>query len=132
DAGTVNGRGARRGNRRRGPAGAPTVRPCAFRLAHAGTFAAHGTGSLAALRADRYSPARTRSEESVTQTPQPDTTGSATVRCNECGYEVRALDFCVRCGDPLAEEKRTASVVGRRSQFAAQPDERAFGVHVIS
>jgi RsiW-degrading membrane proteinase PrsW (M82 family) len=68
----------------------------------------------------------------VTEQTQPVTPAGGTIRCRECGYEVPALDFCVRCGDPLAEEKREASVVGRRAQFAAHPDERAFGVHVIS
>ena len=45
-----------------------------------------------------------------------------TIQCNECRYEVPALDYCVRCVDPLAEEKRhVATLTGRRTQFAAQP-----------
>ncbi len=49
-----------------------------------------------------------------------------------------ALDFCVRCGDPLAAELQAARAgggvnpVGRRSQFAAQSDEHALVPHVLS
>lgn len=57
----------------------------------------------------------------------------ATIRCNECLHVVPALDYCVRCGDPLAEEKRQRpGLAGRRPNFAAQPDEHALGVHVLS
>jgi hypothetical protein len=46
---------------------------------------------------------------------------------------VPVLDYCVRCGDPLDEEKRQhAALTGRRPNFAAQPDEHALGVHVLS
>src|SRR4051794_5461354 len=56
-----------------------------------------------------------------------------TIRCNECRHEVPALEYCVRCGDPLAEEKRArAAFSGRRSQFAANPEEHALGVHLLS
>lgn len=56
-----------------------------------------------------------------------------TIRCNECQHMVPALDYCVRCGDPLDEEKRQrAALTGRRANFAAQPDEHALGVHVLS
>jgi hypothetical protein len=56
-----------------------------------------------------------------------------TIMCNECRHEVPALEFCVRCGDPLAEEKRQrAALAGRRSTFAANPDEHALAVHLIS
>jgi hypothetical protein len=56
-----------------------------------------------------------------------------TIRCVECGHEVPALEYCVRCGDPLAEEKRgRTALAGRRRQFAAQAGEDAAGVHVVS
>lgn len=56
-----------------------------------------------------------------------------TIVCNECHFEVPVLEFCVRCGDPLAEEKQArAALTGRRTQFAAFPDEHALGVHVVS
>src|SRR5689334_1561938 len=46
---------------------------------------------------------------------------------------VPALDYCVRCGDPLDDEKRQrAALTGRRPNFAAQPDEHALGVHMLS
>jgi hypothetical protein len=44
---------------------------------------------------------------------------------------VPALEFCVRCGDPLAAEKQDAQI-GRRGQFAANPGERALSVHLVS
>src|SRR5690349_17890341 len=76
-----------------------------------------------------------RPEEHVTDLPEtPVMPAGDTIQCNECQYVVPALDFCVRCGDPLAEEKRQrAAISGRRSDsFAAQPDEHALGVHVLS
>ena len=66
-------------------------------------------------------------------TPPPVSSGADTILCNECQHEVPALDFCVRCGDPLAEEKRAqAALTGRRTQFAAYPGEHALGVHLVS
>jgi RsiW-degrading membrane proteinase PrsW (M82 family) len=66
-------------------------------------------------------------------TPTPASSGGDTIRCSECGNEVPALDYCVRCGDPLAEEKQArAALTGRRTQFAAQPDEHALGLHLVS
>ena len=68
----------------------------------------------------------------MTQQPSP-VPPPETIRCNECRHDVPALDYCVRCGDPLAEERRAhAAFSGRRRQFAAQPDESAFGVHLVS
>jgi hypothetical protein len=58
-----------------------------------------------------------------------------TIECNECHFVVPALDYCVRCGDPLDEEKRArakAGITGRRTHFVARPEESAFGVHVVS
>jgi len=67
-------------------------------------------------------------EQSTPQVPVGDT-----IVCNECAHEVPALDYCVRCGDPLAEERRAhAALTGRRTQFAAFPDEHALGVHLVS
>ncbi len=58
---------------------------------------------------------------------------ATTITCHECRHDVPALEFCVRCGDPLAEERQAhAAFAGRRRQFAAQPDENALGVHVVS
>jgi hypothetical protein len=64
-----------------------------------------------------------------TGTTQP--ASAATVRCPECGEEVPALEFCVRCGEPLTVSRGTGRV-GRRTQFAAQSDERVLAVHVLS
>jgi hypothetical protein len=66
-------------------------------------------------------------------TPPPVAPGADTIRCNECEYDVPALEYCVRCGDPLADEKRAqAALTGRRTQFAASPGEHALGVHLVS
>ena len=55
--------------------------------------------------------------------------GLTLVRCEQCHHEVPALEFCVRCGDPLIVEKQRAAL-GRRSQFAAAPEELALGIHL--
>jgi hypothetical protein len=68
----------------------------------------------------------------VTETPattQPES--AATVRCPECGEDVPALQFCVRCGEALTVRRGTGPL-GRRAQFAAQSDERVVAVHVLS
>ena len=53
------------------------------------------------------------------------------IHCDQCGHEVPALDFCVRCGDPLFAEKQRAGMAGRRSdRFAAAPGERAISLHL--
>ena len=58
---------------------------------------------------------------------------SGAITCHECRHDVPALVFCVRCGDPLARERQArVALSGRRRQFAAQPDENALGVHVVS
>jgi hypothetical protein len=69
----------------------------------------------------------------VTDGPTSVTTGDTgpTIRCDQCGQIVPALEYCVRCGDPLAAEKQNA-LVGRRGQFAAAQGERAVAVHVVS
>jgi hypothetical protein len=63
-------------------------------------------------------------------TPAP--AGVPTIRCKECGNDVPALDYCVRCGDPLADEKNAAALIGRRQSYAAHPDERALAVNIVS
>jgi hypothetical protein len=52
--------------------------------------------------------------------------------CDHCHHEVPALDFCVRCGDPLLVERQRAAGVGprRSGQFAAAPEESAYGIHL--
>ncbi|HVA88075.1 MAG TPA: hypothetical protein VNF73_17355 [Candidatus Saccharimonadales bacterium] len=69
----------------------------------------------------------------MTDGPTSVTTGDVTptIGCDQCGQIVPALEFCVRCGDPLAAEKQ-AALVGRRGQFAAAPGERAVAVHLVS
>ena len=64
-------------------------------------------------------------------TPQAAAAGVQTVVCDQCRHEVPALEYCVRCGDPLAAEKQRAQI-GRRGQFAANPGERALAVHLVS
>jgi len=51
------------------------------------------------------------------------------VSCEQCHHEVPALEFCVRCGDPLIVEKQRGAL-GRRSQYAAAPEESALGIHL--
>ena len=52
------------------------------------------------------------------------------ISCDQCHHEVPALEFCVRCGDPLLAEKQRAGLSGRRSdRFAAAPGERALALH---
>ena len=63
--------------------------------------------------------------------PQPTVDGIPTIRCDQCQHDVPALEYCVRCGDPLAAEKQRAQI-GRRGQFAANPGERALAVHLVS
>ena len=53
------------------------------------------------------------------------------IRCDQCHHDVPALDFCVRCGDPLLAEKHGVGLTGRRSdRFAAAPGERALALHL--
>lgn len=48
------------------------------------------------------------------------------VRCDNCGHDVPAREWCVRCGTSLAEEK------GRARGFAAAPGERLGNPAVVS
>ncbi len=53
------------------------------------------------------------------------------VTCPQCGGEVPAIPFCVRCGYPFDEHAVPAKRSGRR-QFAAAPGERAWSLHIVS
>ena len=53
----------------------------------------------------------------------------ADVTCSNCGHQVPEGNWCVRCGQPLAEER------GRRrpgAEFAANPNERAGSPRIVS
>jgi len=52
------------------------------------------------------------------------------IRCEQCHHDVPALDFCVRCGDPLLVERQRAMLGRRGDHFAADPGERAFSIHL--
>lgn len=54
------------------------------------------------------------------------------ITCNQCGNEVPRLRFCIRCGDPLADEYKAESVKEDRRRFAAAPDERVNSVALVS
>lgn len=62
-------------------------------------------------------------------TQEPRSSDTTLLRCEQCHHEVPALEYCVRCGDPLLLE-RSRSLVGRRDQFAAAPAESAFSIHL--
>jgi hypothetical protein len=102
-------------------------------------FCARSAADLSATDLSTRAPvARVRREPQfeghVTDAPTngPNPVGD-TIECDECHYVVPALDYCVRCGDPLAEEKQQRAMgSGRRTAFAASPDEHALGVHVVS
>jgi hypothetical protein len=55
-----------------------------------------------------------------------------TIRCEQCGQEVPALRFCIRCGDPLDAEHRRGRSGRVREGYAAAPEERAAAVRLIS
>ena len=54
------------------------------------------------------------------------------ITCNQCGNHVPRLKFCIRCGDPLADELAAESVREDRRRFAAAPDERLNAVSLVS
>ena len=54
------------------------------------------------------------------------------ITCNQCGNQVPRLKFCIRCGDPLADEYAAESVREDRRRFAAAPDERVNSIAFIS
>lgn len=62
----------------------------------------------------------------------PPVGGDATTRCEQCGQEVPALAYCVRCGDPLGPEQRRGRSGRVRDGFAAAPEEKARAVRLIS
>lgn len=51
--------------------------------------------------------------------------------CPQCGGDVPALSYCVRCGYSLDDDPMPARRSGR-TQFAAAPRERAWAPHVVS
>ena len=54
------------------------------------------------------------------------------ITCNQCGNVVPRLQFCIRCGDPLADEYAAEQLSERRRRFAAAPDERLGSVALVS
>lgn len=54
------------------------------------------------------------------------------IRCDQCGEEVAATPYCVRCGDPLAEERRRGRHGRVREGFAAAPEEAANMPGIVS
>jgi hypothetical protein len=57
---------------------------------------------------------------------------SELITCSQCGNQVPRLNFCIRCGDPLADEYAAESVREDRRRFAAAPDERVNSIAFIS
>jgi len=53
-----------------------------------------------------------------------------TVRCAQCERAVPALDYCVVCGDPLANERLASGKT--RSEYSAAPDEPAFAIRFFT
>lgn len=56
----------------------------------------------------------------------------ATIHCDQCGEVVPNLTYCVRCGDPLAPERRKGRVGRVRDTYAAVPGERARALRLVS
>jgi hypothetical protein len=56
---------------------------------------------------------------------------SLPVACTQCGERVPRLEFCVRCGHPLADEFR-AELHARERRYAAAPHESATSLHVTT
>lgn len=56
----------------------------------------------------------------------------ATIRCDQCGQDVPAMTWCVRCGDPLGPEQRKGREGRVRDAYAAAPGERATAVRLVS
>lgn len=54
------------------------------------------------------------------------------VPCDQCGQEVPALAWCIRCGDPLGPERRRGRSGRVREAFAAAPEERTRAVRLVS
>jgi hypothetical protein len=74
-------------------------------------------------------------EDQVTDTIEPGSAGMpgpTTVRCDQCGQEVPALAYCVRCGDPLGPELRKGRSGRVREGYAAAPEEKALAVRLVS
>ncbi len=56
----------------------------------------------------------------------------ALIRCPDCGRPTPPLDYCCRCGFPLAIASGTPRGGRRREQYAAAPNEGLWGTHVTS
>ncbi|MFN8622667.1 MAG: hypothetical protein U0869_18185 [Chloroflexota bacterium] len=56
----------------------------------------------------------------------------STIRCEQCGQEVPARSYCVRCGDPLGPELRKGRSGRIRDGYAAAPEEKARAVRLVS
>jgi len=54
------------------------------------------------------------------------------VRCDQCGREVPALRWCIRCGDPLGPELRRGRSGRVRDAYAAASEEPARAVRLVS
>jgi hypothetical protein len=53
------------------------------------------------------------------------------ITCNQCGYDVPRMRFCIRCGHTLDDEYR-GEQLRRKGAFAAQPDEPVRTVALVS
>ena len=53
------------------------------------------------------------------------------ITCSQCGHEVPRMNFCIRCGHPLADEYH-GEKMRRTGAFAANPDERVRSLALVS
>jgi hypothetical protein len=58
------------------------------------------------------------------------TSGGGTLTCDQCHEVVPDLPYCVRCGNPLGQERAQAGAA--RDRYAAAPEERATSVRLVS
>jgi len=59
-------------------------------------------------------------------------TSAGGVSCPHCGHDTPAFDFCCRCGFPLAVEHGDVAGGPNRRQYAASPEEPAWGLRLTS
>jgi hypothetical protein len=57
---------------------------------------------------------------------------AALIPCPNCGRPTPSLDYCCRCGFPLAVESGAPRGGRKREQYAAAPNEGAWSAHVTS